>query len=105
MAAPYNPPVKSQDFVTYIGLRSASNGNKFQVNPTIEAGDFKISKDGGALANLATLPVVEPSGSKMVKITISDTEKGADNVTIIASDQTDPEEWADFMLTIPTTSA
>ena len=33
----------------------------FQTNPTLATGDAKISKDGGALANLATLPAVTPA--------------------------------------------
>lgn len=103
MAAPYNPPVKGEDFVTYIALQDAADPQSFKANPTIAAGDFKVSKDGGALANLATLPTVEPAASIWVKITLSATEMTADNVAIQAIDQTDPKEWADWALSIPTT--
>lgn len=104
MPSPYNPPVKNEDLVLYVTLTSAANPTNFQVNPTIAAGDFKVSKDGGALTNLATLPVVEPSGSVMVKIALSATEMNADNVTVVAIDQTATKEWADFCLSIPTTA-
>lgn len=105
MAAPYNPPVKNEDFIVYVAMSSATNPVNFQSSPTIAAGDFKVSKDGGALTNLATLPSVEPSGSVMVKITLSATEMNADNVTVVGIDQTATKEWADFILSIPTTSA
>ena len=104
MAAPYNPPVKNQDFILYISLRDAEDSNRFKSNPTIAAGDFKISVDGGALTNLTTLPAVTPAGSKIVKVTLSSAEMNADNVAILGADQTDPPEWSDFLLTIPTTA-
>lgn len=105
MAAPYNPPVKNEDFVIYIGLQSLTTPGSFQANPTIAAGDFKVSGDGGTLTNLGTLPAVTPSGSVMVKLTLSSTEMNVDNVTVVGIDQTSPKEWADFMLSIPTTSS
>lgn len=104
MAAPYNPPVKGEDFVVYVALSSASNPTNFQSNPTIASGDFKVSKDGGALANLTTLPSVEPASSVLVKITLSATEMNADNVVVVGIDQTATKEWADFILSIPTTA-
>lgn len=105
MAAPYNPPVNGEDFKVYVALRSAANALRFKANPTIAAGDFKVQKDGGALANLATLPAVEPAGSIWVEIILSATEMTADNVSIQCIDQTDPPEWADLAISIPTTSA
>lgn len=104
MAAPYNPPVKNEDFVIYVTLTDLAALGSFKANPTIAAGDWKVSKDGGALANLATLPAVTPAGSIWVKITLSATEMNADNVAIQGIDQTDPKEWADFAMSIPTTS-
>lgn len=104
MAAPYNPPVKNEDFIIYIALSDYLNSGSFKSNPTIAAGDFKVSKDGGALTNLATLPSVEPASSVMVKLTLSSTEMNADNVTVVGIDQTSTKEWCDFVLNIPTTS-
>lgn len=103
MAAPYNPPVKNEDFVCYVALKDADNPNRFKASPTIAAGDFKVSKDGGGLANLATLPTNEPSGSIWVKISLSNTEMNADNVAIQCIDVTDPPEWSDLAFSIPTT--
>lgn len=105
MAAPYNPPNRGEDLVIYVALQSASNPTNFQSSATIAAGDFKVSKDGGALTNLTTLPSVEPAASVMVKITLSATEMTADNVTIVGIDQTATKEWADICINIPTTTA
>lgn len=105
MAAPYNPPVKNEDFILYVALADASDPASFKASPTIASGDWKVSKDGGALANLTTLPSVEPTGSVMVKITLAATEMNADNVTIVGIDQTATKEWSDFVLSIPTTAA
>jgi hypothetical protein len=105
MAAPYNPPIKNQDFIVRVALRDAAIPSRFKSSPTIAAGDFKVDKDGGGLSNLATLPAVDPAASKLVKVTLSATEMNADVVTVICSDQTDPPEWADLVFSIPTTSA
>jgi hypothetical protein len=104
MAAPYNPPVKNEDFVLYIALSDTSDLASFKANPTIATGDFQVSKDGGAFNNLTTLPTVTPASGVAVKISLSATEMNADNVTITGIDQTATKEWADFMLSIPTTA-
>jgi hypothetical protein len=103
MAAPYNPPVKNQDFIIRISLADMNAAGSFAVNPPIAAGDFKVDKDGGGLTNLATLPAVDPAGSALVKVTLSATEMNADVVSIVGVDQTSPKAWADFVLSIPTT--
>jgi len=103
MVAPYNPPVKNEDFVFFIALEDVSNPGSFKANPTIAAGDFKISKDGGALANLATLPTNSPAGSIWLRVELSNTEMNADNVSFQAIDQTAAKEWTDLALNILTT--
>lgn len=105
MAAPYNPPIKNEDFKIRISLEDYTNPGKFKSNPTLAAGDAKIDKDGGGLSNLATLPTVSPASTKLVLIELSSTEMNADVVTIILSDQTDPPEWCDIVISIPTTSS
>lgn len=103
MASPYNPPKKGEDFVIYITLEDYANPGNWKSNPTIAAGDFKISKDGGAFANLATLPTVTPASGVSVYIILSSTEMNADNVLVVWQDQTSPKEWSDGSLTILTT--
>jgi hypothetical protein len=104
MAAPYNPPAKNEDFIIRIALTDMNASASFKSNPTIAAGDFKVDKDGGGLTNLTTLPSVDPAASVLVKVTLSATEMNADVVTLVGIDQTSPKEWADFVLSIPTTS-
>lgn len=105
MAAPYNPPVKGEDFVFRLPLADASDPKSYKTNPTIASGDFKVSIDGGALANLATLPSNEPAGSIWVKVTLSASEMNGDSISFQAIDQTATKEWADYALTIQTTSS
>lgn len=104
MAAPYNPPKKNEDFIFGVGLNDYNVSGRFKSNPTLAAGDVKVDKDGGGFTNLTTLPSVEPASSKRVKVALSATEMNADVVTILFSDQTDPPEWDDFMISIPTTA-
>lgn len=103
MAAPYNPPTKGEDFKIRIAVEDMANGGSFKSSPTIAAGDFKVDKDGGGLTNFTTLPSVDPSGTVLILLTLSATEMTADLVTIVGIDQTSPKEWADFVLSIPTT--
>jgi hypothetical protein len=102
MAAPYNPPVKNEDFIFYVALRSASTG-RFLATPTVHADDFKVKKDAGAFANLGTTPSQDNAGEYVLKVTVSSTEMNADNVVLRFRDVTDPPEWEDVVISIPTT--
>lgn len=104
MVAPYNPPVKGEDFIFRVALEDQANPGSFKSNPTIAAGDWKVDKDGAGLNNLSTLPSVDPAGSIWVKITLSATEMTADVVSIQGIDQTSPKEWSDFGACILTTT-
>lgn len=102
MAAPYNPPVKNEEFIFRIALADMANPGSFKANPTIAAGDFKVDIDGAGLNNLTTLPSVDPSGSIWVKITVSATQMNGDVISIQAIDQSSPKEWADYAVCIDT---
>jgi hypothetical protein len=102
MAAPYNPPVKNEEFIFYVALRSRSTG-QFQVNPTLASGDVKVKKDSGAPANLGTLPAVDNASEIWVKVTLTSTEMNADNVMIQFIDAAGAE-WDDLTISIPTTA-
>ncbi len=104
MAAPYNPPIKGEEFLIRIALQDMAVDGSFKSSPTIATGDFKVDKDGGGLTNLATIPAVNPAASVLVLITLSATEMNADIVTIVGVDQTATKEWSDFVLSIPTTT-
>jgi hypothetical protein len=105
MAAPWNPPVKGEDFETSIGLEDMSTAGRLRANPTIDAGDFQVSKDGGSFANLATLPTVTPASGRAVRVQLSSTEMNADKIVVVWSDQTAPPQWADGLMTILTVAA
>jgi len=98
----YVTPKRATEYVFYTSLTSQANTKIFQVNPTIAAGDFKVSTDGSAETNLDTLPVVTPAGSKRVKVTVSVAEMTGDNIQITASDATG-DEWADSTFNLQTT--
>jgi hypothetical protein len=98
----YNPPIRGQQFIFYVGLTSQSSPLTLQSNPTLAAGDVKISKDGGAEANLNTLPAVTPAASTSVKVTVSATEMDADNITITFRDAAG-SEWCDLKVNIQPT--
>lgn len=103
MAAPYNPPKRGEDFYIQVALEDTANPGSFKSNPTLAAGDVKVVKDGGATANITTLPTVAPASSIFVTLTLSATEMTADYVSISFIDQTNPKEWCDLMISIPTT--
>src|SRR5688572_29916394 len=105
MAAPYNPPVSGEDFVTYVLMQDFNEPGRIKISPTIAAGDFKVSKDDGAEANLATLPSELPAGSGWVKITVSAAEMTAGNSKLKWKDQDNPPQWCDGGICIPTTAA
>ena len=98
--ASYNPPKKNVAYRMFVGLRSQADTRLFQVNPTLASGDAKVSKDGGALANLTTLPSVIGS-SAIVQIDLSSTEMNADNVTIVLSDAAGGQ-WCDLVINLQT---
>ena len=77
----------------YVVLPAAS-GSDYQSNPTIAAGDFKISKDGGAFANLTTLPTVSPASNVQVLIALSATETECTRLVVTAID-TATKQWRD----------
>lgn len=99
-----NPPRKGVELIIYVALEDFANPGNLKANPTIASGDWKVSKDGGALANLGTLPAVTPASSVWVKVTLSATEMDADSVAFQGIDQTAPKEWADFARDILTSA-
>lgn len=101
--ATYNTPKRATAYKFYVGLVDQSDTKKLKVNPTIAAGDFQISKDGGPFANLTTLPSVNPAGSRSVMIDLSATEMTADNVVVQCVDAAGAE-WCDLGINLQTTA-
>jgi hypothetical protein len=103
MAAPYNPPKKNEDFYFYSSFELYAQPGVVAYPPTIVTGDFKISIDGGSLANL-TYPPANPGGYGGTQyFYLTSDEMNGDVITIVGIDQTRPKNWADFFLCILTT--
>lgn len=92
-------PNYGEAFKFSIGLVDRSSRPQFKASPTIAAGDFKVSTDGGSLTNLATLPDIYPAGGKAVRIQLSASEMSGGIVTVIGSDAAG-NEWDDVIISI-----
>lgn len=101
--ATYTPPKRATAWRGYISLVSQANTKTMQANPTLALGDVKVSKDGGAFANLTTLPAVTPAGGVAVQVDLSGTEMTADNVFVQFIDAAGAE-WCDLTFTLQTTA-
>jgi len=67
---------------------------QYRVTPTLAAGDVKIEKDGGAAANLATLPAVAPAGGSSLDIAFSAAEMQGKHIVVRLVDAAGAE-WND----------
>lgn len=92
-------PLKNQAYEFYLGLGDILNPDEFVANPTIAAGDFQISIDGSVFVNLDTLPIVEPAGSIMVKVSLSASEMNGEKVNVKADDASG-NEWQPAIISI-----
>jgi hypothetical protein len=99
--ATYIPPKRGVEYIFYLSLVSQADTKLLLANPTLAAGDVTISKDGGAFANLATLPTVTPASGYSVKVIVSATEMTADNVLIVFADAAGAQ-WCGVAINIQT---
>lgn len=97
------PAKKATAYTFFVGLVDQANTKLLKANPTLAAGDVKVSKDGGAFANLTTLPTVTPAAGAAVQVSLSSTEMNADNVVVLFSDAAGAE-WCDQLISINTSS-
>jgi hypothetical protein len=89
------------EFIFYAPLVTADSQD-YKSNPTIAAGDFQVSTDGGAWSNLDTLPTLSPATDIQVKITLSIAEMTGKKVVVRAIDAAGAE-WEDDFWEIATT--
>lgn len=92
------PPKKGVAFTFDTGLISQANPTVCQSTPTLAAGDVKVWVDGGASANIATLPTAT---GKRVPVALSSSEMNGDRVFVVFSDVAGAE-WFDRSITILT---
>jgi hypothetical protein len=76
-----------------------SAGDMLTSAPTIEAGDVQVSKDGGAFANVASLPTYS-NGQMVVALSAAELQAGRSLIRI--RDQTTAAEWDDVDVLIET---
>ena len=100
--ADYAIPKNGVAYIFYGCLVSQADTKLFKSAPTLAAGDFKVSTDGGAFANLATLPTNTP-GTFSVKFSLSASEMTGDNILVVASDAAGAE-WCDQAWNIQTSA-
>ncbi len=89
-------PQKGIAYDFFVSLTDVFDPLFFITNPTIAAGDFKVSVDEGALVNLTTLPVVTPALSNVVKVSLSAIEMNGDKIVVAAKDVVG-DQWGDIM--------
>jgi hypothetical protein len=99
----YVPPKKNTAFIVYAGLFQRADSRLLDLTPTLATGDFKVSIDGAATANLATLPTNTPASSGQIKISLSTSEMNGDNITVVGHDAAGAE-WNDIIINIQTTA-
>ena len=101
----YVPVVKNDanGLIFYAGLIDQSNTKLLKSTPTLAAGDFKISIDGGAFANLTNLPTVTPAAGRSVKFVLTQAEVNGDNLVIACVDAAGAE-WCDLFINIQTSA-
>ena len=73
-------PIAGSTFTLGVALVQRADVRLLQVAPTIAAGDFQLSVNGGAFDNPDNLPTVTPAGGTRVEIVISAAETTAAGV-------------------------
>jgi hypothetical protein len=101
------PPKKGTEYTFEHALVSQATTERFQTSITIAAStgtaDVRVSKDGGAFANITTNPT-EIGTSGVISVTLSADEMDADRIAVLFSDQAD-DEWCDSLVIIHTVTS
>jgi len=87
-------PERGVAYDFFIPLLDFGTG-EFLLSPTIVDGDFRVSKDGLAFANLTTVPVVTPTAGGSIKVNLSALEMTANKIVVEGIDFTITKEWRD----------
>lgn len=99
----YLTPKKNAAYVFFAGLTDQADTKKLKANPTLATGDVKVSIDGGAFANVETLPTVAPAGGTSVQVSLSAAEMNGDNIVVAFIDAAGAE-WCDSLVNIQTSA-
>lgn len=97
-------PVSGQAYTFFVSLVSLVDGRDFVVDPDIAPGDFQVSTDGSALAALAGPPIVSPTGSVLVAVSLTASEMNGSKINVVGSDIAGGQ-WEDLSIMIDTPAA
>ncbi len=87
-------PKKGVAFSFPMRLWSQADTDLVQTSVTLAAGDVQVSKDGGAFANIATLPT-EIGTSGVLVVSLSADEMDVDHYTAVRFHDAAGDEWCD----------
>lgn len=88
-------------FTFDVALIDSASRPDIKTTPTLASGDVQISKDGGSLANITTLPSESPASSGIIQVALSATEMQAERIAVKFLDVAGAE-WDDLLITINT---
>lgn len=94
------PPLRASAFSFEVALVSQGDTDLFQTSVTMAVGDCLVSKDGGAFANIGTLPS-EIGSSGVLTVALTGAEMTADRVVVLFNDAAG-DEWQDLLVSIHT---
>ena len=101
-------PVAGSTFTFGVSLEDQANAGLFKAGPTIAAGDFQRSINGGAFANLDNLPTVTPAAGVRVQIVLSAAETtsaaAGGNIYVRGVDASG-DEWYDTAIEVRVAAA
>lgn len=95
--------VAGSTFTFGISLEDQANAGLFKAAPTIAAGDFQRSINGGAFSNLDNLPTVSPAAGRRVEIVLSASETtsaAAGGAIYIVGVDASGAEWYDVAVEV-----
>jgi hypothetical protein len=81
----------------FVAMTSQANPKTFLNAPSFASGEVQVAKDGGAFANITTLPA---ASGRLVEVNLSATEMTADNIAVQFLDGS--SEWCDLLVNIQT---
>jgi hypothetical protein len=84
----------------FVAMTSQANPKTFLNTPSFASGEVQVSKDGGAFANITTLPA---ASGRLVEVNLSAAEMTADNIAVQFLDGN--SEWCDLLVNIQTVDA